>query len=445
MFNGASIEDAILPQEIDDADQTSEANAVSFYIIDVIETDSIDEVVITSDNNVTGSIEYAGSDFATQATPSQLYPFAGQSFPFLIERRAYGGYSFDAQSEPRYENVIYSEQAYTTPLYDEGQLIGYLELSGGPALGITILQTVRDSLLLASLLAVMLAMAVGVAGSRTLTQPLQTIVQATEKMADGQLDTRVSLERHDELGVLAASFNNMTARVSHTVDTLKRFVADAAHEIQTPITAIRTNLELSIGDEQEQNHYINQAMIQLARLSQLTEKLLNLARIESQEINLKLNRIDLASLLRQVSETHASRAEQSEVEFMLTLPDCPAFVEVDESQLLRVIDNLLDNALKFTPVDGTVHLKLETSRTYLLLSVEDTGIGIPHEDQPYLFSRFRRASNAAAYPGSGLGLVLARHIVEAHGGTISFESQPSQTRFTIMLPYLTSGEGNNEI
>ena len=144
--------------------------------------------------------------------------------------------------------------------------------------------------------------------------------------------------------------------------------------------------------------------------------------------------MDLGALLRQISEGYASRAEQAEIDFRLNLPEEAVWLMADESQLARVADNLLDNALKFTPAHGQVTLQLDTTPDSVLLQIKDTGIGIPIDDQPHLFNRFQRGRNATTYPGSGLGLVLVKMIVEAHTGTIKFTSNSEGTDFTIHLP-----------
>ncbi|HEC35730.1 MAG TPA: HAMP domain-containing histidine kinase, partial [Anaerolineae bacterium] len=144
--------------------------------------------------------------------------------------------------------------------------------------------------------------------------------------------------------------------------------------------------------------------------------------------------LDLAALVRRVSEVYASRAEQAGITFALDLPETPVTVSGNADQLCRAIGNLLDNAIKFTPARGSVTLGLRQDEGEATLWVQDSGIGIPEEDLPHLFERFHRGRNATAYPGSGLGLAIVKAIVEAHGGRVRGENVEQGARFTVWLP-----------
>ena len=135
-----------------------------------------------------------------------------------------------------------------------------------------------------------------------------------------------------------------------------------------------------------------------------------------------------------MSELYASRAEQAGVLFQFDAPHEPVIAKVNESQLRRVVGNLLDNAIKFTPETGVIRVGIKRESKSVQISVQDTGIGIPTEDLPHLFNRFRRGRNAAAYPGSGLGLAIIKTIVEGHGGQVMVESSPQGTCFSLRLP-----------
>ena len=261
-------------------------------------------------------------------------------------------------------------------------------------------------------------------------------------MAEGDLSVRSTLQCRDEFGALAHTFNSMAERVENTVITLKRFVADAAHEINTPITALRTNLELAgaggaPGDFQAD---ILRAQAELERLETLTRGLLTLSRLEVQDTERLRAPVDLAALARQMHAQYASRAEQAGIALVLDVAPESVTIQADQTQIARVFDNLLDNALKFTPSGGTVTLGVATAPEEARLWVADTGIGIPAEDRPRLFSRFHRGRNAAAFPGNGLGLVITKAIVEDHGGQIGVESREEGVCFTVRLP-LDNSEG----
>lgn len=323
-------------------------------------------------------------------------------------------------------------------LYDHRthEIIGYVELSEGPAFGTEIVNDVAQKAVVAGVIAVFLAAVAGWFTSRRISQPVLALAATTGRMAKGDLSVRADVDRRDELGLLAQTFNTMAARVETTVVTLKRFVADAAHAINTPITALQTNLELAAASDRidEARKDIVRAQSELARLEMLTQGLLTLARIEAHESAPDRQPVDLATLSRQMHERYASRADQAGITLRLEVPPGIYPVKANEVLIISVIENLLDNALKFTPEHGTVTLGLQPEAGGVRLWVADDGIGIPPDDVPKLFSRFYRASNAAAYPGNGLGLVITRTIVEDHGGTITVESAAGRTRFIVQLP-----------
>ncbi|MBN2304184.1 MAG: HAMP domain-containing histidine kinase [Anaerolineae bacterium] len=363
-----------------------------------------------------------------------------------------GGYYLGGRRGPFGEFVAdgtapgdYSDQRVTVPIYGmDGETVAYLELSEGPAFGNEIVADVAENGMVAGAIAVLIAILAGMVISRNISRPVLALAEVTRQMADGDLTARVELERRDELGLLAKSFNTMAARVEATVSTLRRFVTDAAHEINTPLTALRTNLELTIGDDMSDpaRNDIQQALTELTRLERLTHGLLVLARLEAPDVVHQHSPVDITALLRQMHERYASRAEQNAITLQVELPDEPVVIQADREQIIRLLDNLLDNALKFTPSEGRVILgqRVEAEINTMHLWVQDSGIGIPENDLPELFSRFHRGRNAAAFPGNGLGLVIAKAIVEEHNGQINVDSRGQGTRFTVSLPL---GEQNS--
>ena len=345
-----------------------------------------------------------------------------------------------------------SDQSVRTDFYDQtGDLLGTVELSDGPAYGREIVNSVARAWAIAGGVAVVLAAGVGWLVSRQMSSPLLALTGVTAQMAAGDLSARADVARQDEFGTLARSFNLMAGRVEETVTTLRRFVSDAAHELHTPLTALRTNLELvAEAGSEEEGRFVAQAQKQVAQLETLTQGLLDLSRFEAGIASVSREPLDLAALVRQVSEVYASRAQQAGVTFALDLPETPVTVLGNTDQLCRAIGNLLDNALKFTPAGGSVTLRLRPSSRSgrgsgqalglrqdggdVALWVQDSGIGIPEEDLPHLFERFHRGRNATAYPGSGLGLAIVKAIVEVHGGRVRGENIKQGARFTMWLP-----------
>ena len=332
----------------------------------------------------------------------------------------------------------YSSQVARVPITsDAGALLGYVELSNGPAYASEILEDVGWGWGLASIVAVAVAAVVGLIVSRRISAPLVALTEVTTFMADGDLSARADVDRRDELGTLAQSFNRMAGQVEEIVTSLRRFVSDAAHEIHTPLTALHTNLELAQRDAApESNEHLVAARAQVERLEGLTGGLLELSRLESPVQPPQLVPVSLLPLVQEVGELYASRAEQAGVTFELSVPEAPVSVLGDEGELTRALSNLLDNALKFTPEGGQIVLGCRKEGAEAVLWVQDTGIGFPDEDLPHLFDRFYRGRNTAAYAGSGLGLAIVQAIVDRHRGQVRAESAPQGATFSVRLPAL---------
>jgi two-component system OmpR family sensor kinase len=335
-------------------------------------------------------------------------------------------------------DTVHSTESVQMPIHDDkSNVIGLLELSNGPAYGTEIIEGMTWVLIGAGAVAVILAAVVGWFMSSTMTAPLLLLTDATTQMAQGELSTRVALKRDDEFGVLAHSFDEMAQRVEATVTALSRFVADAAHQIHTPLTAVHADLELAASepDEARQQMFIERAMIQLKRLEALTNDLLDLSRLEARVVDEKRTMVDLVLLVREISEAFASRAEQAGIAFNLEMSQPCILAPINEIQFRHAISNLLDNAIKFTPENGTITVAVRRDGDQVELCVNDTGIGISAEDLPQLFSRFHRGRNAAAYPGSGLGLAIIKAIIDGHHGQICVESTAGNgTHFALRVP-----------
>jgi len=273
-----------------------------------------------------------------------------------------------------------SNQIMQLPIHDDmGMPLGYIELSEGPAYGRDVLESVAWGWAIASLVSVVLAAGVGWLISRRISAPILALTAATTRMAGGELDTRAPVSGRDELGRLARSFNEMAGRVEATITALRRFISDAAHELHTPLTALRTNLELASNenDEAVRGNFIDRAQAQVVRLEMLTRELLDLSRIEAGADRADRTTLDMVALVQTTSEPYASQAEQVEITLSLDLPTQAIIVNGNEAQLRRALGNLLDNACKFTPEGGAVNVTLRQSNGWTELCVQDTGIGIP--------------------------------------------------------------------
>jgi signal transduction histidine kinase len=331
-----------------------------------------------------------------------------------------------------------SEQVVRLPIYHElsSDLLGYIELSEGPAYGRVVVNNVAWSWAAASLVAVILSAGIGWIVSQQLSAPLIALTEVTLQMIAGDLTSRAEVNRKDEVGILGRSFNLMANQVEETVSALRRFVSDAAHELHTPLTVLHSDLELIRNniDDHDQLKRVVRAYDQVTRLETLTSGLLDLSRIESGTIETKFQPVDVNAFVKTNCEQFASRAEQKGLCFELNISTEPLIIKADEDQLYQALRNLLENAIKFTPEGGRIMVSVGKDQDQVVVTVADTGIGIPEEDIPYIFNRFHRGRNARSFSGNGLGLAIVKAVADGLGGTISAQNTSPGARFSLHLP-----------
>lgn len=220
----------------------------------------------------------------------------------------------------------------------------------------------------------------------------------------------------------------------------QEFLTNVSHELRTPLASIKLMLETVTESEDEEaaKIFLPQVLGQVDRLTTLVQRLLEQARVESGELVLRIDEIDLEEVARPIVQSFGPQAAAKNVTLELR-PVRPAIVEADEQRLSQVFVNLIDNALRFTPEGGSVSVTLDVDDGYALICVADTGMGIPYKDLPYVFERFYVAdrSRTRGVSGAGLGLSIVKQIVEAHHGTVQVESTLGiGTKFTVSIPML---------
>jgi signal transduction histidine kinase len=288
--------------------------------------------------------------------------------------------------------------------------------------------------------AIAAAIALGLARwlARGMTQPLRDMAQAARQMETGDYSTRVHTTSRDEVGQLATAFNRMSAELESLERLRRELVANVSHELKTPISALRAHLENLLDGVEEPDPETLQVMLsQSERLSRLVDQLLDLSRLESGELTLRREGVPLGPLVAEVlSEVEVVRSGR-EVRVEDQVSDDIPLVFADRERLHQVLFNLLDNAVRLTPPGGEVVVSAHRVDGRCEVSVADTGPGIPAEHLPRLFERFYRVDPARARDdgGTGIGLAIARSVVEAHGGRIRAESEVGRgSVFTFDLP-----------
>lgn len=352
-------------------------------------------------------------------------------------------YGFDlGVAAPPAESERSSLAVSTAILNESGEVIGQLRLSQGPAYGRDILRSVTAGWALASFVAVLLAALAGWLVSRRLTLPLLGLTAVTGRMADGDLSVRADVAGSNEVGLLGHSFNRMAAQVEGTVNSLRQFTADSAHELHTPLTALQTDLQLlaATGDPAQQRQRALRAYGQARRLQDLVESLLELSQLEAETPLGERPLVDLTRLVQTNGELWASQAEQADLEFTMELPANAIKVRGDAVQLQQALSNVFENSLKFTPPPGNIVLTLVEEENTAVITIRDSGIGIPPEDLSQLFSRFHRGRNTAGFAGSGLGLAIVQKIMLHHNGQVIVQNSGAGTEVRLVLPSSAVGE-----
>lgn len=335
-----------------------------------------------------------------------------------------------------------AERSAAVVLYGPGgREIGYLVASGG-----TPVMSERNLLLrllraawIAAGIAGGLALLLALLFSYQLNRPIRDLTRAASKLAAGDLSQRVPARGGPELSTLSAAFNRMAASLQRAEQNRRAMTADIAHELRTPIAIQRAHLEaLQDGVYPLTVENLQPVLEQTELLTRLVEDLRTLALADAGELNLERSPVDIAELAWRVVDRFRPQAESSGVQIVLENSETETFtLNVDSGRVEQVLNNLLSNALRYTPQGGEVRVGLRRRDGWALLQVADTGPGIAAEDLPRLFERFFRAdpSRSRAAGGTGLGLAIARQIALAHGGDLSAENRPEGGAvFTLRLP-----------
>ncbi|MGE5277865.1 MAG: sensor histidine kinase [Acidobacteriota bacterium] len=242
---------------------------------------------------------------------------------------------------------------------------------------------------------------------------------------------------------IAESLNARLDALATSEKEQQQFIADVSHELRTPLTVLRGSLEVALEEEREPEEYreaLGNALLEVRHLARLSQNLLFLVRGESGRITLSFANMDLTRLLSDLARDLVPAASDRKLAVVTEIPGKPITAFVDSDRFRQVFHNLFENAMRYTPAGGTIRVRLQSSPGEARMEVSDTGIGIPEKDLPFVFERFFRSDRARrAYTGgSGLGLSIARWIVEAHKGKIAVESALGRgTTFTVTLPLVT--------
>ena len=302
----------------------------------------------------------------------------------------------------------------------------------------TFINSVNKSVLTGGIIAGIVGIILALLFSRNILKPIRELTRATKKMQQGELDQRVETTSGGEIGKLGESFNELARRLKEQKTLREEMVSDVAHELRNPLSNIQGYLEgLKEGMIEPTKQVFESLHQQSLVLNRLVNDLRDVNRAKAGKLNLDKKQVVLEDIISREAKALKTKAEEENVQLSKDLEE-PNLLEADPERISQVVRNLIDNAITHTPEGGEIKVETSTDSGEAVTTVSDDGSGIPEEDLPYIFDRFYRVdkSRSRGTGGTGLGLTIAKEIVESHGGTITAKSKEgdgSTFRFTLPL------------
>jgi signal transduction histidine kinase len=302
------------------------------------------------------------------------------------------------------------------------------------------LLTLQNNMVVLFVLVALAAVGAGMVFSRVLTKPVSEMTGVIRQMSKGDFGLRVAEKGSGEIRQLAVAFNSMSEQIEALNQTRSQFVSNASHELKTPLATMKIMVESLIYqpdmDAELRTEFLGDVNREINRLSSIVSDLLTLAQIDSRTSRLKRERMSLADVVKETEHRLAPMAKQKSQAVTLVIQDgCDMYA--DREKLQQVVYNLMENAVKYTPANGWVKVSLQKTGRDAVLTVSDSGPGIPKDSLPHVFERFYRVdkSRGRESGGTGLGLSIVQQYVLLHGGSVKAESEEGQGAvFTVELP-----------
>ncbi|MCF6278525.1 MAG: ATP-binding protein [Anaerolineales bacterium] len=314
------------------------------------------------------------------------------------------------------------------------------EMGAGKTLFDDFKASFNDAIVVSGIVALIVGLLASWLFSRGVVAPVRALMTASSRIAEGHYADRVADNRSDELGLLARSFNQMAEQLEQVENMRRQLIGDVSHELRTPLTAIKGSMEGLIDGvltaDEETYLQIHQ---ETNRLGRLVDDLQELSRVEAGAIQMEMRPVRLSNVVETVAKRLGYQFDAQRIALVLDLPPELPRVLADEDRIIQVLTNLLGNALRHTPEGGTVRVAAFSGDGEVIVSVADTGIGIAQEHLAQIFTRFYRVDKSRSRQtggGSGIGLTVAKYLVEAHGGKIWVESGGANqgAKFSFSLP-----------
>jgi len=299
---------------------------------------------------------------------------------------------------------------------------------------------IRTTLMLATLLVSLLGIVLVFVISNFLIAPLKRTVNVVHRMSTGQLALRIPITTKDEYAILAGAFNSMTEKLEQVEKTREEFVSNVSHEMRTPLSAIKVLSESILlqdsAPEEMYREFLQDISSEVDRMTNITNDLLALVKVDQREQGLNLERLDLNQLVEEILKRLSPLAEQKNI-VLIYEAERPVEIDADEIKLSLAISNIVENGIKYTPKGGTVRVIVDSDLQSAVITIQDTGIGIPEAEHDKIFNRFYRVDKTRDREtgGTGLGLAISRATVLLHNGSIRITSKTDEgSVFVIRLP-----------
>ena len=335
-----------------------------------------------------------------------------------------------------HDGIIDSRAA--TPIVYYGTIIGCVYITEYDPFQGSLISSLQKNVLQITLILEILVVLFSLFYANVFSHRIRKIMQSMHIIQNGDYSHKVNMGGNDELTILGKEFNDLTERLNTSEQKRRRFVSDASHELKTPLASIKLLTDSILQNDMDMEtvrEFVGDIGNEADRLNRMTAKLLSLTKLDVQNIA-ESEIIHISPTIHRVTRMLSPMAQAADIKLELKLVcDCPVLILEDD--LYQIIFNLMENGIKYTPPGGSVYVSLKQSEENAVLTVQDTGVGIPEDAVPHIFERFYRVDKARsrATGGSGLGLAIVRAIVERNRGEITVTSVPGQgTTFSVMFP-----------
>jgi len=334
-----------------------------------------------------------------------------------------------------------SFRIFTTPVMENKRLSYIVQVASPLSQLHNVYRNLRFSLLFLLPLTVIVTGLTGIFLVQLTLRPVNQMIETIHQITAENLKLRLKMPgTKDEIEALAQTFNEMITRLDEAFTSQRQFMEDISHELKTPLSVLKGELEVTLKRIRSTHEYettLHSSLEEVNHLAGMVESLLTLARFDAKTTTLQAQKLDLNVLVKEAVEAIQVLAVQKNIDLQYNSAHSVEIV-ADKNQLKRLVLNILDNAIKYTPEAGNIFVDLRQQKDSVNIEITDTGIGIPESELPYIFDRFYRVDKSRSSVGFGLGLSIAKSIAMAHGGNIfARANHPQGTVFTISLPVKT--------